>query len=288
MEKVKIKSPLVDKKILVVPVRRKGGWLPDGHAAQFLHNNSYWRVVCKKDARTGMYIDPLTEEERLFFESPKSGMALEEGDLSIYKKTSNFWSTFTVKLRDEVRVLDLSNPQDYLTWKVLLTNEDTIAASSELKYSKGTIKFCIEEEGYQNEERVKANSNKKEAFKFLGKIDSSPTKMKDFLGLYLTNKPGGKSIPPDASQEFLISELDKIVEQDLAGFLALARDKDYEKKLLILKGLRSRAIVRKGMEFQTSEGQTMGLNMQEAIAYIDNPVHSEEVIKIKHRIENAK
>lgn len=288
MEKTTLKSPLIDKKLLVVPVRRKGGWLPDGHAAQFLHNNSYWRAACKRDQRTGLFVDPLTHDERTFFESSKSGMALKEGDLSIYKEEKNYWENFTIKLRDEVRVLDLMNPKDYITWKVLLTNSDTIAPSAADKFSKGTYKFVIQEEGYQDDTRVKANSNKKEAYKFLGKIDTSKEKMRDFLGLYLTNKPGGKSVPPDAKESFLIAELDKIIETDLSGFLALARDKDYDKKLLVLKGLKARAITRKGMEFQTAEGQSMGVNLQEAIAYLDNPLHSEEVIKIKQRIENAK
>jgi len=288
MENEKIKSPLIDKKLLIVPVRRKSGWLPEGHAAQFLHGNSYWRAVVKKDAKTGLFVDPLNNDERMFFESPDSGMALKQGDLSIYKDDKNYWSSYTVKLKDEVTVLDLSNPKDYITWKVLLTCSDTIAPYAEDKYKKASYKFCIQEEGYQDEERVKSSNEKKEAYKFLGKIDNSPSKMKDFLGLYLTNKPGGKSIPPDAKQEFLINQLDKIIETDLKTFNALANDKDYEKKVLILNGMRAKAIKREGMEFKTPEGQSMGLNLQEAIAYLDNPIHSDEVIKIKQRIENAK
>ncbi len=82
---------LPEKKVLVVPVRRKGRWLPDNHEASFLFKHSYFQVVVPKDGRTGELKDPLTKEERDYFESKDSGMALEKGDLSTLKKENNFY-----------------------------------------------------------------------------------------------------------------------------------------------------------------------------------------------------
>ena len=214
-------------------------------------------------------------------------MALDTGDLSIHKRDQNYWTDFKVRLRNEVKVLDLSKPEEYIIYKVLLTNDGTIAPSEAEKFGKGTYKFAIVEEGYQNIEKVKSAGSKMEAYKFFGKIESSPTKMKEFLNVYYTQKPGGKSVPSNAKQEFLIAEIEKVIEVDLSGFLTLANDKEFEKKVLIYSGLKFKAILREGMNYKTPEGTIMGVNLQEAIAFLDNPSNSDEVIRIKGRIETA-
>jgi len=279
---------LPEKKVLVVPVRRKGRWLPDNHEASFLFKHSYFQVVVPKDGRNGELKDPLTKEERDFFESKASGLALEKGDLSTLKRENNYWSNFRVKLDKNVLQLDLSNAMDYLRYKVLAVNTEIIAPSAEDKYAKGTYRFAIVEEDYQHEERVKAASEKKTAYKFFGKIDNSPTKMKNFLNVYYTQKPGGKQVPPNAKKEFLIAEIEKLIENDLLGFLKLADDKDYDKKVLIFTAQRAGALVREGMTFKIPDGAVIGDNLQEVITFFDNPANSEEVIKLKARIENSK
>lgn len=279
---------LPNKKVLVVPVRRKGRWLPDNHEASFLFKHSYFQIVVPKDGRNGELKDPLTQEERDYFESKASGLALQRGDLSTLKKDDNYWTNFRVKLDKNVLQLNLSDPMDYIRYKVLTVNTDIIAPSSKEKYAKGTYRFAIVEEDYQHEERVKAASEKKTAYKFFGKIDNSPTKMKDFLNVYYTQKPGGKQVPPNAKKEFLIAEIEKLIEVDLLGFLKLVDDKDYDKKVLIFTAQRAGALVREGMTFKIPEGATIGDNLQEVIAFFDNPANSEEVIKLKARIENSK
>jgi hypothetical protein len=279
---------LPNKKVLVVPVRRKGRWLPDNHEASFLFKHSYFQVVVPKDGRTGELKDPLTPEERTYFENKASGLALSSGDLSTLKKDDNFWTNFRVKLDKNVLQLDLSKPMDYLRYKVLLVNGEIVAPSAAEKYTKGTYRFAIVEEDYQHEERVKAASEKKTAYKFFGKIDNSPTKMKNFLNVYYTQKPGGKQVPPNAKKEFLIAEIEKLIEVDLIGFLNLAKDKDYDKKVLIFTAQRAGALVREGLTFKTPEGTVIGDSLQEAITFFDNPKNNEEVIKVKARIDNSK
>jgi len=213
---------LPEKKVLVVPVRRKGRWLPDNHEASFLFKHSYFQVVVPKDGRNGELKDPLTKEERDYFESKASGLALEKGDLSTLKRENNYWSNFRVKLDKNVLQLDLSNAMDYLRYKVLAVNTEIIAPSAEDKYAKGTYRF------------------------------------------------------------------EKLIENDLLGFLKLADDKDYDKKVLIFTAQRAGALVREGMTFKIPDGAVIGDNLQEVITFFDNPANSEEVIKLKARIENSK
>lgn len=278
---------LPKKIILVQPVRRRGGWIPIGHEADFLFKHSYFSVVVPK-LQSGMLKDPLTDEERDFFESTKSGMALKPGELSIYKKDNNYWNKFRVKLTKEVLRLDLSNPMDYIKYKVLLSNSDVIAPSSAEKFKKATYKFALVEEGQMDQDLVKSAKNKKEAYRAFGKMDNSPEKLKDFLGVYYTLKPGGKSIPVNAKLDFLIAETEKIIDADLETFLTILNDKDYETKIMINKAIRAKALEREKSVYRTPEGITIGENLNQAIAYLNNPLNSEEIIKIQTRIDTSK
>ena len=58
---------LPDRKVLVVPVKRKGGWLPPGHEAEHLFKSSYYDLPLPK--RGGVYKEVLTPAEKKFFES---------------------------------------------------------------------------------------------------------------------------------------------------------------------------------------------------------------------------
>ena len=294
MEKVKFKLP--NKKILVTPIRRKGSWLSVDHAASFLYQNSYFSITVPRTLR-GELVDPLTEEERDYFESSEGKLALKPGDLSIYKTTkdgkgkeilNNYWTNFKVKLKNETLELDLSKPMDYLRYKVLLTNSELIAPTGAEKLKKGTYKFALVEQGWEDGEKVKTANNKKEAYRALGKMDSSPDKMKDFLSVYYTIKPGGKSVPLNAKLDFLIAEVEKIIDSDIETFIAIIKDKDYDTKIMVTKALKAKALEREGQSFRTPEGKTIGQNLKETIQFLTNPVNSEEVLKMQARIDNSK
>tara|TARA_R110000803_G_scaffold71102_3_gene134148 strand:- start:2474 stop:3340 length:867 start_codon:yes stop_codon:yes gene_type:complete len=288
MEK-SIKNPLQPgKKVMVVPVRRKGGWLPPGHEAEFLFKHSAWTFILPKDKLTGHYREALSTEERAFFESGESGLALKTDDLSIYKKQDNFWDTYKIKLDKNLKVLDLGIALDYITYKVLLQNKEFVAPTAKEKFNKGSYKFCLTEEGYENEEKVKAASSKKDAYKFFGKIDEDAQKMIDFLNVYYTQKPGGKQVPPNAKIKFLIAEIEKLIESDLTGFLEISKDASYDEKVLIYSAMKAGALERDGMTFKTPEGTIIGDNIGLVLNFLADPLNSEEVIKIKGRIENTK
>lgn len=294
MEKTTFKLP--NKKILVTPIKRKGSWLPPSHEANFLFKHSAFSITIPRTLM-GELVDPLTDEERDYFESPKGGLALKPGDLSIYKKTrdrkgdeilNNYWTNFKVKLTKDVLELDLSKPLDYLRYKVLLANTSLIAPSGAEKYKKGTYKFALVEQGWEDTEKVKSSNSKKEAYKTFGRMDSSPEKMKDFLSVYYTIKPGGKSVPVNAKMDFLIAEIEKIVESDVDTFNSITKDKDYDTKIMITKAMRAKALERDGQSYRTPEGKTIGQNLKETIQFLTNPANSEEVLKIQARIDNAK
>lgn len=280
---------LPNKKLLVVPIKRKGGWLPPGHEAEFLFKTSTVDLPLPRDRHTGQYKEPLSTEERAFFESDAAGLALKKNDLNVHNKADNYWDNFKVKLDKNTKVLDLSKPMDYLQYKVLLQNTSTVAPSADQKLKKGTYRFCITEEGHENEQKVKAASSKMEAYKFLGKVEHSAEKMRDFLNVYNTIRPGGKQVAPNAKAGFCIAEMERLIIQDLSGFLDLVRDEQYTAKVLVHNALAARALIRDGMVFKTADNKTViGETMGSVLDFLANPKNSEEVIKIKGRIENSK
>lgn len=280
------KFKLPNKKVLVKPVKRKSSLVPAGHENEFLFKHSKVTIDVPR-TKTGSRVDPLNKEEREFFESPESGLALSKGDLSVYKQDNNYWKKFRVILDKNVRQLDLLNPMDYITYKVLLANNDIIAPDLGNKLSKGTYKFVIVEEGAEEEVKASKALTKKDAYMLLGKIMDSPTKMRNFLNVYQFTRKNGKSIAPNASKEFLQVETEKILDSDVAGFIGTLKDPSYDTKVLINKALLAKAMIREGLIYKTSEGIIVGNTLQEAVTFFDNDVNNEEILKIKARIENA-
>ena len=72
---------------------------------------------------SGSYVNVLTNQEKTCIEE---ALGLEVNALSIYKKQDNFWDNFNVRLTKQDTVLNLSRPEDYLKYKVLLANKNEV------------------------------------------------------------------------------------------------------------------------------------------------------------------
>ena len=81
---------------------------------------------------SGMFVNVLTDKEKAFLEEI---MGLEYNALSIYKKVDNFWDDSNengiskVRLTKQDNYFNLSDPEDYIKYKILLANKDFIAPS---------------------------------------------------------------------------------------------------------------------------------------------------------------
>ena len=106
------------------------------------------RVFVVPRLSSGMFVNVLTDSEKAFLEDV---MGLEYNALSIYKKVDNYWddsnenSVARVRLTKQDNYLDLSNPEDYIRYKILLANKDYIAPSLKTleDYPKATYQFVI-------------------------------------------------------------------------------------------------------------------------------------------------
>lgn len=190
--------------------------------------------------RSGAYVNVLTDSEKEFLEDY---LGLEKNALSVHKKNDNYWDNFFVPLRKQPNYLDLSDPNDYIKYKVLLANKDYIAPSLQALEDnrKATYQFVIVEEG---EETAKANRNMSytmQAYMEFGKIQDNY----DILRV-LVEILEGKPLSNKTKMEFLKEKINNLIQRDAKIFVKTAQDTMLPTKVLIKKAIEAGIISNRG------------------------------------------
>ena len=132
---------------------------------------------------SGAFKNVLTNSEKDYLEYI---MGLEPNALSVYKKIDNFWSTATegtinkVMLKKGDNRLDLSNPEDYIRYKILLANNDVVAPSLQALEDKpkATYQFVIIKENDEVDDAQRNMSVTMRCYKEYGKIEDNLDKLR--------------------------------------------------------------------------------------------------------------
>lgn len=280
------------KKVTVTPIKKARGHIKDPNHVGFFLLPGASIEFCPRNVKGTNTIDcPLTSEEIEFFENKrKSGMAFEIGDLSPHKLENNFWRSKSSKVRltDTELVLDLSQPNDYLTFKILKSNSDRIAGSvEEAKFNPRAIYMIVDED-----EKIKAEVSKgdklRKAYKISGKLSTDRQGMIDFLTI-IGKRPGSNS-----KLEFLISEIDKQIDTNLNQFLEILEDPDYDTRLLIAKSIQIKAIIKDNNgKYRLPEGDelckvTERNNLTNVVKYLNDPANQDIRLQLEALVEKAK
>lgn len=274
-------------KITVRPIRRRGGWVHPEHDSSFMNDGATMGIVVPVTSGN-IVVDPLfdfTNDDRELFASQ---IGIEDVlKLNVHVK-KNYWIGNTVTLDKNGLVLDLSNHVDFAKFLILRSDTNRIAPNWKSRFEKGTYKFAIVEEGEEVGEKVTKIDDVKKAYKLLGGIDFSTTKMKDFLYVYYLSKKEAKRPPRDATIEFLKSELGKIVEDDLQLFLEILEDDDYDVKLLIQKAANCGALLRDKHQYTVPGADKPIGVLSEVIAFIRDSRNQEFEMKLIQQVENTR
>ena len=117
---------LKNEKIIVRFIPRQRGMVNDPkHVAYGGMMENAKRVFTVPLLRSGAFVDVLNKDEKAFLEYT---LGLEDNAMSVYNRNNNFWSTANergvskVELHKSDNYLDLSNPIDYIKYKILLAN----------------------------------------------------------------------------------------------------------------------------------------------------------------------
>lgn len=190
-------------------------------------------------ASTGTLKNVLTNDEKAFLESY---MGLEYNALSVHNKVNNFWSNYTVRLTKRDNYLDLSDPNDYIKYKVLKANTDYIADSLQTlnNYPKATYQFVMIKEGEAEKREEEKMSVTMKCYKEYGKIEDDNDTLRCIIEL-IDNKP----IAKNTKSEFLKSRINSLIQADPKLFYAIITDEYLNNKVLIKRATEEGIIKRR-------------------------------------------
>ena len=212
-------------------------------------NNAKRTFVVPRLSSTGLYKNVLTDNEKKFLEK---AMGLEINALSIYNKVNNFWDDSNpngigkVTLKKQDNYFDLSNPSDYIKYKILLANKDKIASSmQELEdRPKATYEFVIVSENAESQANLNKMDAVKRCYMEYGKIENDVDTLRTIIELL-----EGRPLAPKTKLDFLQGKVNEYIQRDPRMFLRVAQDELLPAKVLIKRCVEAGLIGKKNDAF---------------------------------------
>ena len=240
---------------------------------------------------SGMFVNVLTDKEKSFLEEI---MGLEYNALSIYKKIDNFWDDANdsgiskVRLSKQDNYLDLSSPEDYIKYKILLANKDFIAPSLKTLSDapKATYQFVIIAEGDETRTAKDNLSYTMRSYKEFGKVENNIDILRTIVETI-----DGRPTAPTVKLEFLQTKINNLIQADSKLFYNVITDQALETKVLIKKAIEAGIISNRGNYLylkqdnsplcETNEEPTLNI----AAKYLNSPKHQELKFLIQGKLK---
>lgn len=240
--------------------------------------------------RNGQYVNVLTDNEMAYLEKV---MRLEQGALSIYNKRDNFWDDSNehglgpIVLHKQNNYLDLSDPIDYIKYKVLLANKDRICPSlQELEdRPKATYQYVIINENAETQMNLTKNDAKREGYIKYGAICNDSDTLRTILEI-LTGRPVGSMTKIDFLQAKTMDE----IEKDPRRFISIIKDELLPLKVLIKRATEAGLITRRN-DLYYYEGQPMcddseDSTLTNAAKYLSNAKRQELKFSLEAKLKS--
>lgn len=179
----------------------------------------------------GRYKNILTNDEKDYLEK---ALGLDSNALSVYKTENNYWDNYKIRIDKEGMKLNLSDPQDYIRYKVLLANSDVIAPSVQerIERPKATYRFELVRLGEEaSMESMKMNATM-ESYKEFGKIEGDVDTMRVLVEL-LDGRPYSKT----ENAVFFRARINTLIQQDAKRFLQYIKDPLLHTKMIIRRSV---------------------------------------------------
>lgn len=282
-------SCLKNEKVVVKHIPRENSMVGNNpkHVLYGGMSEDSTRTYVVPQLRNGQLVDVLTKDEKDFLEEY---LGLEDNALSVYNIENNFWKKQKVILRKDGNILDLSNPTDYIKYKILLHNSNVIAPNLESLQTnpKATYEYVMireEEENKVNRRRIDAT---KEAYKEYGKIEDD----RDILRVVietLTAAPVAATMTLDS----MVSKVDELIQHDAKMFLKVVKDPYLSTKVLIRNAIEAGVIVNRAGQLYLRDGGTPLCEKGEATlsvasAYLNEPKNQELRFTIEAKVNQYK
>lgn len=233
----------------------------------------------------------LTDSEKAFLEK---AMGLEINALSIYKKDNNFWDDSNpngigrVVLHKQDNYLDLSIPEQYIQYKILLANKDYIASSmQELEdRPKATYQFVIISEGDEAQKNLSRMDITMECYTEYGAVKRDKETLRTIIE-QLEKRPTS----PNVKLDYLQTKVNDYIQADPRKFYKVITDEYLPAKVLIKKAVEAGVIGMKNNTYYLRKDGTPLCEMGEestlnnAAKYISNIKHQELKFLIEAQVK---
>lgn len=282
-----VKSCLRNERVIVRFVPKEGGMITN--PKHILYGGMaegavrYFTVPVLQS--TGAFKNVLTDAEKEYLEQV---MGLEYNALSIYKKENNYWENFRVRLTKQDTYLNLSDPNDYIKYKVLLANTNFIADSLETLQDRprATYQYVLIKEG-ESEKRESDNiSTIMKCYKEYGKIENDADTLKCIVEL-LDKRPLAKG----TKIEFLQGKANTLIQSNPGLFYSTVTDPTLPVKVLIRRAVEDGIISRRGDQYylKSDNSPLCGSNeeptLNTAAKYLSLPKNQELKLSIEAKLK---
>ena len=236
---------------------------------------------------TGQFKNILTDNEKAYLEK---AMGLEMNALSVYKKVNNFWDDSNpdgigrVILHKQDNYLDLSDPSDYIKYKILLANKDQIASSTQELQDrpKVTYQYVIISENAESEQGSTKMDTIQRCYMEYGKVEHDLDTLKTIIELL-----EGKVLAPRVKADVLKTKINEHIQRNPRMFLSTIQDLLLPYKVLIRKCVEKGLIGKRNDAYYLREGNVPLCELGEdstlnnAAKYLSNIKRQE----LKYRLE---
>lgn len=238
--------------------------------------------------RSGALMNVLSDSEKDFLEDY---MGLEQNALSVYLKKDNYWRNYFVRLTKTDSYLNLAIPEDYIKYKVLLSNKDYICPDLQTLSDRRrvTYEFVLINEGDEVRQTSQTMSVSMEASVELGKILENKSVLK-FVTEVLSNKP----ISKQSKIDFIQAQAFKEMQANPKLFLSVVKDPYLKTKVLISECLDA-GILRKRNDFYYVSANSEPLceigeesTLTVAAKYLNTPKRQEVKLTLEAKLKALK
>ena len=245
------------------------------------------RTYVVPQLRSGQLVDVLTKDEKEFLENV---LGLDDGALSVYKVENNYWKSFKVTLGKADNYLDLSNPIDYIKYKVLLANSNAIAPNLNAlqERPKSTYEYVLIVEGEESKAAKRKIGSTMEAYKEFGKIEDDAATLRVIVET-ITGRPVASTTSTDA----LAEKVGDYIQSNAKMFLDIVKDPMLQTKVLVRDAIEAGVIVNRAGQLYLREGnmplcETGEATLSVACRYLNLPKNADLKFSIEAKVTQYK
>lgn len=248
---------------------------------------SAYRKLTVPMLRSGQLQNVLTDDEKDYLEQ---ALGLPDNGLSVYRQENNYWMDLYVRLEKTETRLNLSDPNDYIKYKVLLANKNLVCPDLKTlqESPKATYEYVIIADGEESKASMSRLNARKEAYKEYGKIEGD----KDVLRLIVESMTA-RPVASSTKIEQLAEQIDTLIENDAKTFLAIVQDPLLKTKVLIRNGIEAGVIAdRGGMLYMRADNHPLcnqgDPTLSVAAEYLNQPKNQEMKFAIEAKVKAFK